>query len=214
MQAALSAILVILLHNPSDCSSLLYAQTTRQHDPSDSLQSLYVAVSGNFSTNTRNVSIGVQDDQPTTIFGISFASIGHKFFHSRRLRTFIHLEKIMNGYPASSFIRNYRMQAAVGCNVITEASYHLYPFAGIYGLQSQAINDSTDVSSIPFQLGIGGEYFIKQTPLVIGLQCSYQYTLPIFSLTNNDQFTTDKIASPGLSGFNAKLYIGVHLVTE
>lgn len=119
----------------------------------------------------------------------------------------------MNGYPASSFIKNYRMQAAVGYNVITEASYHLYPFAGIYGLQSQAINDSTDVSSIPFQLGIGGEYFIKQTPLVIGLQCSYQYTLPIFSIINNE-FTTDNIVSPGLSGFNAKLYVGVHLVTE
>lgn len=218
MRVLLVAVLVIVLQSTGDCYSLLFGQTTQESaiqesNPLDTLQTYYLCASANISTNARNVGIGLSDGAPLTTVGISFIFIGNKLFNSRNLRTSVHLEKIMNGYAVSSFLTNYRMQATVGYNVITEELYRLYPFVGIYGLQSQAVDKNTNISSIPFQLGIGGEFLPKQTPFILGVQCSYQYILPLFSLLDN-KINPDNIISSGLSGFNARVYVGFHLLTE
>lgn len=172
-------------------------------------ETYYLAVQGGLITNTRAVgSAESKNIENTPVFhlGISQETIGNNFFEDTRFRLSTSIGLVMSVFQGnvwSDVANNLRFQTSTGYVVYQERGVHLYPFVGL-GMQRFRIDSTSAIFSVLLQGGIGAEYLVPQSPLMLGAKAGYNYTMTsLFALPKN--------VVPNQGGFGLQVYAGIRL---
>jgi hypothetical protein len=172
-------------------------------------QTHFIAVQAGLITNTRAVGSAESkniDNTPVFHLGLSQETIGSAFFEDSRFRSSYSLGVVGGAFQGNvwtDIANNLRFQTSTGYIVWQERGLNLYPYIGI-GAQRFRADSSNGLFTILIQGGIGAEYLVPQTPLLLGARLGYNYTIAsLFALPKN--------IVPNQGGFGIQLYAGFRL---
>ncbi|TAE29477.1 MAG: hypothetical protein EAZ92_06175 [Candidatus Kapaibacterium sp.] len=119
-------------------------------------------------------------DAPLVSVGFYGVWVGDLLFKTSKLRTAASFEKILNAYPSSRIFENWRFMAQFGYYVAEQESnkpkgLKAYPFLG-YSWNLYYIDNSVRMSILSVDGGAGADWFIPQTPVLVGVQASYNHS--------------------------------------
>jgi hypothetical protein len=137
----------------------------------------YIGVSSSFSVNQRTVGIpepfaSQYGNMPLVSFGIHSVNIGDLLFKTNKMRVSASAEKILNAYPSTRLLENFCGSFQLGYYVYEQPNFKAYPFVG-FGTSVFFIDNGVRLSTFSLDGGVGVDYFIPKTPLMLGLQAVY-----------------------------------------
>jgi hypothetical protein len=140
---------------------------------------MYIGVNGTLSVNQRSVGITREaatyfGNEALTSFGINFINTGDLLFKTSNLRLQSSLEKFLNVYPSPRLLENIKSSVTIGYYVLEVSNISAYPFGGL-GVNMFFIDRGIRLATLTLEAGAGIDYFVPATPLMIGLQASYNH---------------------------------------
>jgi hypothetical protein len=129
--------------------------------------------------------------------GINAIIIGDLLFRSSRLRSQVSFDKFLNAYPSGQLLENTRFSASYGYNIIESESFYAYPLLGISS-SNFYVDTSARILLVSAETGIGADYRIAGTPIMLSVQATYLHSFNIFHAKDA------RIDQPG---FAVKAYI-------
>jgi hypothetical protein len=140
----------------------------------------YIGIVGSYTTNQRTVGIPPEfamqfGNMPLMSIGINAMTIGDLLLKSKQVRSQVTIEKYLNVYPSSKLLENIRSSIQIGYNIFETPIINVYPFVGLeigfFNLDSLVRRSNYSIEG-----GIGVDYFIPSTPLVVGVQAAYGHS--------------------------------------
>ncbi len=118
-------------------------------------------------------------DAPLVSFGLHGVWLGDLLFKTNKLRTSYGIEKILNAYPSPRILENIRFAVQFGYYVfeqeMTQKGLKAYPFLG-FSSSIYYVDNGVRLSVASVEGGAGVDWFVPQTPLLVGIQASYNHS--------------------------------------
>ncbi|TAE29478.1 MAG: hypothetical protein EAZ92_06180 [Candidatus Kapaibacterium sp.] len=118
-------------------------------------------------------------DAPLVSVGFYGVWVGDLLFKTNKLRTSFGIEKFLNAYPSPRILENIRFPIQFGYYVFeqetTRKGLKAYPFLG-FSSSIYFVDNGVRMNIISVDGGAGADWFIPQTPLLVGIQASYNHS--------------------------------------
>jgi hypothetical protein len=139
----------------------------------------YIGVSSTMTTDHRTLGLPSEfatpyGNAPLTSIGINAVIMGDLLFKTNQLRTSTQIEKFLNAYPSSKIMENWRLGMQFGYYIFEQPNFKAYPFIG-FGMGFYYVGNGVRVGLYNAEGGAGLDYFIPKTPLLLGVQASYNH---------------------------------------
>lgn len=142
-------------------------------------------------------------DAPLVSVGFHGVWIGDLLFRSKNLRSSFSFEKYVNAYPSVRIFENIRIAAQIGYIVFEQNSAQTglkaYPFLG-YAANTYYIDNGVRMRLFTAEGGVGVDYFIPKTPILVGFQASYNHSWNLLAA---------KEVSNNIGGISAKVQVSI-----
>jgi hypothetical protein len=179
---------------------------TTTQDPSRVRMIQYLGAVSSMSTDQRTIGIPSEfarqyGNAPLVGFGLNILWIGDLLFKTNQLRSSFTLEKLLNVYPSPRILENFRGSFQIGYYVYEQPNFKAYPFLG-FGSSIFYVENGVRLNISSAEGGIGADYFIPKTPLMLGLQAAYSHGFNIRApqdVANNQ------------SGFTARAHVSIFI---
>jgi hypothetical protein len=185
-------------------------QSALSTNVAEKYQTAYIALLGGLLTNSRTVgfptSLEVQNT-PLFYVGASWEELGSTVFENRKFRPSVSYSLLFGhftGAVISDILANVRFQANLGYTVYQNDPVGLYPFLGI-GAQRVRVDNTSAAVQLFAQGGLGIDYFLPQSPVLIGLRSGYIYTANPFSGGSTPRISNQH-------GFLCQVYVGFRIL--
>lgn len=140
---------------------------------------IYLSASSAIRTNLRTVGLPEQfstqfGNAPVAGVGIGILYWGDLLFRTSKLRTVLTLGKSLNVYPSAKLFANSYLECQIGYAVWETPALKAYPFIG-YGFSDFWLDSVSRLLAFSGEAGVGVDYFLPNTPLVVTLQAGYNH---------------------------------------
>lgn len=189
MRSFLLSVIITLLFTTQNKAQTQVSDTTRvvRLDSVQRPYSMqYIGVSSTLGTNQRSVGLSREfaeryGDMPLASIGISAIIVGDLLFKLNNLRIQANIEKYVNTYPSSKLLENIRADFSLGYYLWEYQNIRTFPFLGA-GSQMFFLDAGIRKLAMTVEGGIGVDYFIPSSPLLVGFQASYNHTFNVFNV--------------------------------
>jgi hypothetical protein len=195
-------------------ASVLSAQpsgtdSTSQQKMNDTIKTemkYYFGISSSIATNQRTVGLPSEyhsqfGNDPVIGIGVGTIIWGDSFLKTEKLRTSMTFMKYLNTYPNPKILENLQMDLQFGYAVIETSHLKMYPMVG-FGSSIISLDSLTRIALLNLSGGIGADYLIPNTPLLLTLQASYNHS---FNLRSPVDIPNSQ------SGFNLRAGVSIYL---
>jgi hypothetical protein len=162
-----------------DTTSTITTKDTTTKDTKRIAVRIYMSASSAMRTNLRTVGLPEQfstqfGNAPVAGVGIGILYWGDLLFRTSKLRTVLTLGKSLNVYPSAKLFANSYVECQIGYAVWETPTLKAYPFIG-YGFSDFWLDSVSRLLAFSGEAGVGVDYFLPNTPLVVTLQVGYNH---------------------------------------
>ncbi len=148
----------------------------------------HFGISSSLGLNQRSVGLPEEfrakyGNEPVIGIGISSMSWGDLLFQTSKLRWGVSLHKLLNTFPNARIFENLQTDIQCGYAVLETPTLKVYPFLGV-GTTTIALDSITRIAFLNVNGGVGAEYFLPNSPIVLSLQAAYNHTFNILARGN------------------------------
>lgn len=172
-------------------------------------QVFYLGMNFGFATDTKRIDTdepvrSTIANTPLAHIGLSALIEGSYFFYDPRLRGEVRLDMLLGD---SALGGGYRGLVLLGYSALQTPSWDVYPFLSI-GSQHYTIREGVSIHHYLTMVGVGADYRIPQSSLMVGLRSGYHHTFPLSSTSG-----FSNVVAKSAGGFAMQAFVAVRILS-